>query len=127
MINRFFTCPYCNKETSYWFEPVGNSIIFAPYSVGFGCISKKSCDYCKEILTINWLHYFLSYLILALILLFLWISGKAIYLHAIPENFKEAAPVFGFFIFLPVAVLIFYVIVPAIVGLTGLRLYLKKQ
>ena len=127
MVNKFFTCPYCHKETSYWFESASNNIILSSYSVGFGYLLKKECDFCKGSLSINWFHYLLCYLILFSLLVLIWLTCKFIYMHGISEDFKQVVPLIVFFLFLPIAVLFFYLIFPSIVSMMGLRLYFKKD
>lgn len=126
MVNKFFTCPYCQKETSYWLEPASNSVIFSSYTVGFGYLVKKKCDVCKKPLSINWFQYFLSYIVLFLFLVFLWVTCKSIY-YGFSDDLKQVAPLIGFFLFIPAGIVFLYLIFPSLVGLVGLRLYSKRD
>ena len=127
MINKFFTCPYCKKETSYLLEPACKKILLSIYSIGFGCLLKKECDFCKGSLSINWFHYLLSNLILFLLLILVWITSQAIYFHALTDDLKQIGPAIGFALFIPIGLILFYVIFPSIIGMIGLRLYLKRD
>lgn len=113
----FYSCPKCEKEISCAID-TEYSAIFS----GWGAFLKDKCQFCGAKVSVNWAHYLTTVLIILGIIALCYLIGSFI-LSGASEKKQTVISLIMFGTFFPLGMVLFYVVLPWLFGLIGLRFY----
>lgn len=121
MPKSYYSCPSCHKEISDYFD-TPNSM----WLTGWGSFFKERCQYCGEKVMINWPGVLTAAFLNISIIILIYCGGLLV-AERIPKHLETFFGVVAFGAFLPVFIIIFYVILPLTLNILGVRFYKKSD
>jgi hypothetical protein len=115
----FYSCPECKKEISCVIDT--ESSLFT----GWGAFLKDKCQFCGTKVSVNWIHYLVTILFTLGIIGCCVLFALAI-LSGASEKKQTIIGIVIFCAFMLFGLLVFYVVLPALFGIMGLRIYKRK-
>ncbi len=117
----FYSCPNCQKEISYATDTAYSSLFS-----GWGAFLKEKCQFCGTKVSVNWSHYLITILITFGIIGLFFLVGSSL-LSGASEKKQTVIGLIMFGTFLPLGILLFYVVLPMLFGMMGLNFFKENK
>ena len=115
-----YSCPECGKTISGVWD--SDNI----WLTGMAAYTKEKCQFCSTKIKINGIGFLSGFLVNAftIYLIYLGILKMG---EILPPELQDPAGILGFALIIPVGFILFYLLLPFLLGVLGIRLYEIKN
>ena len=114
----YYSCPECGETISGIWD--SDSIWFT----GMAAYTKEKCQFCNTKIKINAIGLLAGFLVNAFTIYLIYLGILKIG-ELLPSELQDPAGILGFALIIPVGFILFYLLLPLLLSVLGIRLYKK--